>query len=346
MKPSKTAGKAKGGKNVKKQLKVKGGIASRYTTRNQALNRLQLKLADFRRLCILKGITSTRTLVSSPETRRLRSPSCPIGSADPPPAAGVTQSAPTADHPRPLPPRGPRRSSRASTRPTTTSRTSTSSRTSPSSRNSATSARTAQDQAPGRRGVPRRGPSGGEEAQVRPGPPRERYPTFLDALRDLDDPLTLAHLFAVLPADKRHGIGRVLPISQALARVSIVVTKMHALRKVFISVKDLLPGGGAQEITWLTPHAPRRRCPRTWTTGSSPFLDFYTSMLGFVNYKLYFDQGLGTAGPGHATRGRRGWDRRRDPRPRGQDGDGQGAGLRRRRQEEERAGEAHRGPGW
>ena len=56
VKPSKNAGKAKGGKNVKKQLKVKGGIASRYTTRNQALNRLQLKLADFRRLCILKGI--------------------------------------------------------------------------------------------------------------------------------------------------------------------------------------------------------------------------------------------------------------------------------------------------
>lgn len=98
VKPSKNAGKAKGGKNVKKQLKVKGGIASRYTTRNQALNRLQLKLADFRRLCILKGIHPkyVHVQLNPPETPRVR-PSIDVHahvhrSLSPPPAADLSIS--------------------------------------------------------------------------------------------------------------------------------------------------------------------------------------------------------------------------------------------------------------
>lgn len=69
--------------------------------------------------------------------------------------------------------------------------------------------------------------------------PVRRYPSFVDALRDLDDPLTLVHLFAVLPAEKAHGIPA--PTVQLARRLALEwqawVVRAHALRKTFISVK-------------------------------------------------------------------------------------------------------------
>ena len=38
---------------------------------------------------------------------------------------------------------------------------------------------------------------------------RERYPTFVDAIRDLDDCLTLMFLFAILPKSRRVYVERV-----------------------------------------------------------------------------------------------------------------------------------------
>ena len=111
---------------------------------------------------------------------------------------------------------------------------------------------------------------------------KERYPSFGDALRDFDDPLTLTHLFALLPADKRHGIPvELVTRARALAlefQVRIAfpksrhtvcpyqtdtfrlqkkafITKTNALRKVFISVKGIYYQATVhgQEITWYGP---------------------------------------------------------------------------------------------
>lgn len=64
---------------------------------------------------------------------------------------------------------------------------------------------------------------------------RERYPSFVDALRDLDDPLTMVHLFAVLPADADHGIppDRVHLARRLALEWQAWVIRTHSLRKAF-----------------------------------------------------------------------------------------------------------------
>ena len=42
--------------SVNRKRKATSGAATSYLSRNQALKKLQLRLADFRRICILKGI--------------------------------------------------------------------------------------------------------------------------------------------------------------------------------------------------------------------------------------------------------------------------------------------------
>lgn len=125
---------------------------------------------------------------------------------------------------------------------------------------------------------------------------RERYPAFVDALRDLSDPLTLVHLFAVLPADHKHNIPPklVLRARELALEWQAYVVRTHALRKVFVSVKGYYYQADVQgqAITWLVPHATGQVLPadvdyRVMLT----FLEFYEVLLAFVNYKLYHAAG-------------------------------------------------------
>ncbi|KAL8097732.1 pescadillo homolog [Apium graveolens] len=120
----------------------------------------------------------------------------------------------------------------------------------------------------------------------------ERYPKFVDALRDLDDCLSMVHLFAALPAIEREKIEvkRVHNCRRLSHEWQAYISRCHKLRKVFISVKGIYYQAEVegQKVTWLTPHALQQVLPddvdyKVMLT----FLEFYETLLAFVNFKIY-----------------------------------------------------------
>ncbi|PKI79165.1 hypothetical protein CRG98_000457 [Punica granatum] len=121
---------------------------------------------------------------------------------------------------------------------------------------------------------------------------RERYPKFVDALRDLDDCLTMVHLFAALPALEREKIEvkRVHDCRRLSHEWQAYISRTHKLRKVFVSVKGIYYQAEVegQKITWLTPHALQQVLSEDIDFPVMlTFLEFYETLLAFVNFKLY-----------------------------------------------------------
>ncbi|KAJ6834593.1 pescadillo-like protein [Iris pallida] len=120
----------------------------------------------------------------------------------------------------------------------------------------------------------------------------ERYPTFVDALRDLDDCLTMVHLFAALPAvqGERIQVERIHTCRRLSHEWQAYISRTHSLRKTFISVKGIYYQAEieGQKITWLTPHAMQQVLTDDVDFNVMlTFLEFYEALLGFVNFKLY-----------------------------------------------------------
>lgn len=121
---------------------------------------------------------------------------------------------------------------------------------------------------------------------------KERYPSFIDAIRDLDDCLTLCFLFSTFPSLPH------IPRTQSdlCRRLSMeflhAVIEAKALRKVFISIKGYYYQAEikGQIITWIVPHhfsfEPQSKAEVDFKIMST-FVEFYTIMLGFVNFRLY-----------------------------------------------------------
>lgn len=124
---------------------------------------------------------------------------------------------------------------------------------------------------------------------------KQRYPTFLDALRDLDDPLSMLFLFAMIPASDLVSarVGR--DADRLCHQWMAYVAREKLLRKVFVSIKGVYYEAvvRGQEIRWLVPFKFPQNVPsdidfRIMLT----FLEFYTTLLQFTLYRLYTESGL------------------------------------------------------
>eukprot|EP01100_Stratorugosa_tubuloviscum_P009935 TRINITY_DN41_c2_g1_i1.p1 TRINITY_DN41_c2_g1~~TRINITY_DN41_c2_g1_i1.p1 ORF type:complete len:648 (-),score=289.30 TRINITY_DN41_c2_g1_i1:181-2124(-) len=119
---------------------------------------------------------------------------------------------------------------------------------------------------------------------------KERYPTFIDALRDVDDALNLLHLFALMTPNKYVTERQVNNAKRLCCEFQSYVIATHSLRKTFISIKGIYFQAEIfeQKVTWLVPHQfgitdPKDVDLKVMLT----FLEFYETLISFVNFKLY-----------------------------------------------------------
>jgi pescadillo len=241
-----------GTKGVGGTRKGKGGDAANYITRAQALKKLQLSLADFRRLCILKGVYP-------------RDPKKKAGGKDKTYYALkdilFIMHEPVLEKLREM---------RAH-------------------KNKTVKAKAKKDNF--------------KVELLEKSKPfilldrlvKERFPTFVDAVRDMDDALSMATLFANLPSTETIESKRTLNCRRLVHEFINYVVMSKSLRKVFLSIKGCYFQASiqGQDVTWLIPYEFVQELPgdvdyRVMMT----FLEFYETQLHFINYKLYSSLGF------------------------------------------------------
>ncbi|XP_074869281.1 pescadillo homolog isoform X2 [Carettochelys insculpta] len=119
---------------------------------------------------------------------------------------------------------------------------------------------------------------------------KERYPTFIDALRDLDDALSMCFLFATFPRTGKCHVQTIQLCRRLTVEFLNYIIASRSLRRVFLSIKGIYYQAEVlgQPITWIAPYTFAHDHPtdvdyRVMAT----FTEFYTTLLGFVNFRLY-----------------------------------------------------------
>ncbi|KAJ2385559.1 mRNA-binding ribosome synthesis protein nop7 [Coemansia sp. RSA 2559] len=109
-------------------------------------------------------------------------------------------------------------------------------------------------------------------------------------MRDLDDALCMVTLFSTMPVVRRINKDTVDECKRLAAEFMHYVIHAHSLRKVFLSIKGIYYQADiqGQTITWLVPYQFNQHVPRNVDFKiMSTFLQFYRTLLGFVNYRLF-----------------------------------------------------------
>ncbi|CDU23326.1 related to NOP7-component of several different pre-ribosomal particles [Sporisorium scitamineum] len=242
---------------AKMKQKGKSGAAKNYVTRNQAIKKLQVTLADFRRLCILKGIFPRQPKSIRKANKGSTAPTTFFFAKD----IAYLQHEPVLQ----------------------------------SLREHKTFAKKLS------RAIGRREWAAAKNLDESKPTYRldhiikERYPTFRDSLKDIDDALSLLTLFANLPATDKVSAKVIATCSRLCAEWQLYVMKTKALKKVFLSIKGIYFQAevNGETITWLVPYLFTQHIPsdidfRIMYT----FLELYQTLLGFVLFKLYTDENL------------------------------------------------------
>lgn len=124
---------------------------------------------------------------------------------------------------------------------------------------------------------------------------RERYPTFVDALRDLDDCLSMLFLFANLPSTSSVPAKMIARCERLCLEFQHYLIASKSVTKSFLSIKGIYYQANIQgeDILWLVPYKFNQRIVgdvdfRIMGT----FVEFYMTLLSFVNFRLYTTIGL------------------------------------------------------
>jgi pescadillo protein len=124
---------------------------------------------------------------------------------------------------------------------------------------------------------------------------RERYPTFSSALQDLDDALCLCFAFAALTQNNIARPHVIAECRRLTTEFMHYVIESHSLSKVFVSIKGIYYQAEimGEKVTWVVGHerAIGKANDMDFNVMAT-FVDFYVTMLSFVNFRLYKTLGL------------------------------------------------------